>query len=95
MIWPSTTGMRLEVQDWRRAARRALPRFVFEYVDGAAETETCLRYNRADFDAIRLTPRVLRDTASIDTSVQVFGQTWRWPFQPLATFDPVCSGGKS
>ena len=72
--------MRLEVQDWRRAARRALPRFVFEYVDGAAETETCFRYNRADFDAIRLTPRVLRDTASIDTSVQVFGQTWRWPF---------------
>ena len=49
--------MRLNVQDWRLGARKALPRFVFEYVDGAAETEECLRTNRADFDAMRLTPR--------------------------------------
>lgn len=72
--------MRLNVQDWRLGARKALPRFVFEYVDGAAETEECLRANRADFDAMRLTPRVLRDTSGLDTSIEVFGQTWRWPF---------------
>lgn len=73
-------SMLLNIQDYRLKARKVLPRFVFEYVDNGAENEECLRANRQDFEKIRLTPRVLRDTSHLDTTVTVFGQTWRWPF---------------
>lgn len=72
--------MLITIDDYRRAARRSLPRFVYEFIDGGAEYETCLRANRADFERIRLTPRVLRDVAQVDTSVEVFGSSWRVPF---------------
>ncbi|OAD16885.1 alpha-hydroxy acid oxidase [Achromobacter insolitus] len=72
--------MLLTVEDYRRQARKVLPRFVFEFIDGGAEYETCLRANRDDFDRIRLTPRVLKDTREVDTTVQVYGATWRLPF---------------
>lgn len=72
--------MLLNVDDYRRAARRILPGFVFDYVDGAADDQRCLARNRLDLDAIPLTPRVLRDTSSIDTSVEIFGTRWRYPF---------------
>lgn len=77
--------MPLNIEDHRRAARRVLPRFVFEYVDGAADDEVCLARNRRDFDTITLTPRVLRDTSRIDTSIEVFGSTWRHPFAVAPT----------
>ena len=63
----------LTVNDWREAARRALPRFVYEYVDGAAEDELCLARNRGALDAVLLTPRALRDTRHIDTTISLFG----------------------
>lgn len=72
--------MLLNTDDYRREARRVLPRFVFDYVDGAAEDGDCLRRNRSDLDALTLTPRVLRDTTEIDTSIEVFGQRWKVPF---------------
>lgn len=75
----------LNLEDHRRAARRVLPRFVFEYVDGAADDEACLARNRRDLDAITLTPRVLRDTSLTDTSVTLFGSTWRYPFAVAPT----------
>ncbi|MDF8365353.1 alpha-hydroxy acid oxidase [Achromobacter anxifer] len=72
--------MLLTIEDYRLRARKTLPRFVFEFLDGGAENETCLRANRDDFERIRLTPRVLRDTREVDTSVKVYGSTWRQPF---------------
>ena len=71
--------MLLTTDDWRREARRRLPRFVFDYVDGAADDGLCLRRNRSDLDAITLQPRVLRDTSTIDTGVEIFGQRWAMP----------------
>lgn len=70
----------LNVNDWRAAARRTLPRFVYEYVDGAAEDERCLARNRSALDAVSLTPRILRDTRRIDPAVSLFDQTWAQPF---------------
>jgi (S)-mandelate dehydrogenase len=57
--------------DWRQAARRALPRFVFDYIEGGAEDEQALRRNRAAFEDWALIPRVLRDTAQHDTSLDL------------------------
>jgi (S)-mandelate dehydrogenase len=70
----------LTVGDWRAAARRALPRFVFEYVDGAAEEELGLARNRTALDAVTLAPRVLRDTRQIDPSITLLGKKWQQPF---------------
>jgi (S)-mandelate dehydrogenase len=72
--------MLLNSDDFRREARRRLPKFVFDYIDGAAEDGHCLRRNLADLDASTLTPRVLRDTTTVDTSVEVFGTRWKVPF---------------
>ncbi len=58
--------MRLNVEDYRRAARRALPEFVFDYINGAADDGSCLARNRRDLDAVTLTPRILRDTRQLD-----------------------------
>ncbi|MBL0944493.1 MAG: alpha-hydroxy-acid oxidizing protein [Hydrogenophaga sp.] len=71
--------MSLRTDDFRARARRYLPRFVFDYVDGGAEDERCLRRNRDDLDALRLVPNCLRDTSTIDTAVEVFGRRWAHP----------------
>lgn len=44
-------------EDARRAARRVLPRLLFDYVDGAADGESTMRRNAEGFEAIRLRPR--------------------------------------
>jgi (S)-mandelate dehydrogenase len=72
--------MLLNVDDYRAEARRLLPRFVFDCVDGAAEDERCLSRNEQDLAAMTLAPRVLRDTVCVDTSVEVLGTRWRVPF---------------
>ena len=71
--------MPLNVADYRALARKVLPRFVFDYVEGGADDERCLRRNVRDFDRIGLLPTGLRDTTRIDTRVQVFGQHWAAP----------------
>lgn len=72
--------MKLNIEDHRLAARQALPAFVFDFLEGAAERGDCLRRNADDLARIALLPRVLRDTSTLDTGIEVFGQRWRHPF---------------
>jgi len=60
--------------DYRRLARRRLPRFLFDYVDGGAGREQTLAANAAGFDALKLRQRVLVDVGDIDTSTALLGQ---------------------
>jgi len=71
--------MKLNVHDHRRHARRRLPRFVFDYVDGGAEDEDCLRRNVDDLSTVCLLPTCLRDTRHADPGISVFGQRWAMP----------------
>lgn len=89
--------MLLNYSDFRREARRALPRFVFDYVDGAADDGHCLSRNLKDIETLTLSPRVLRDTTNIDTSVEVFGNRWRGPFgvAPMGLNGLIRPGGDS
>ncbi len=48
--------------DLRRGAQRRLPRFVFDYVEGAAEDERCLQRNLTELERLHLLPTALRDT---------------------------------
>lgn len=70
----------LNVEDYRRRARRALPRLVFDYIDGGAEDERCLRRNREALEALPLIPECLRDTSKVDIGTELFGRRWRAPF---------------
>jgi L-lactate dehydrogenase (cytochrome) len=67
------------VDEMRRLAKRALPRAVFDFADGAAEDETTLRRNEAAFDDIRLLPRPLNGAARRDLSIELLGQRLRLP----------------
>jgi L-lactate dehydrogenase (cytochrome) len=59
--------------DFREAARRRLPRFLFDYIDGAAYAEQTARRNVEDLAALALRQRVLVDVSSIDLSTTLFG----------------------
>jgi L-lactate dehydrogenase (cytochrome) len=59
--------------DFRQAARRRLPRFLFDYIDGAAYAERTARRNVEDLAAIELRQRVLVDVSRIDLSTTLFG----------------------
>src|SRR4051812_47945717 len=59
--------------DFREAARRRLPPFLFDYIDGAAYAEQTARRNVADLAEIALRQRVLVDVSDIDLSTILFG----------------------
>lgn len=63
----------LNIDDLRRIARRRLPRFVFDYVDGGSEDELTLRRNRESFERLRFRPRTLIDVSERGTSCTILG----------------------
>ncbi len=67
------------VTDYRAAAQRRLPRFLFDYIDGGSYGEVTLRRNIADLADVALRQRVLRDVSSIDMSTTLFGQQCALP----------------
>ena len=67
------------VSDFRELARRRLPHFLFEYIDGGSYAEVTLRRNVADLEAIALRQRVLRDMSSLDLTTELFGQKLAMP----------------
>lgn len=70
---PATT------EDYRRLAEKRLPRVLFDYIDGGAYREVTLAENIADFDALRMKQRVMRDVSSVDTSISLLDETWSMP----------------
>jgi isopentenyl diphosphate isomerase/L-lactate dehydrogenase-like FMN-dependent dehydrogenase len=64
----------LSIADLRALARRVLPRFVFEFIDGGAEDEITLAANRAAFERVALVPRVLNDVSAPDLSISLLGR---------------------
>ena len=68
-----------EVSDYRELARRRLPRFLFDYLDGGAFSETTLRRNVDDFRDIEVRQRVMRDVSALSTETELFGKTVSMP----------------
>ncbi|BBU61668.1 L-lactate dehydrogenase [Methylosinus sp. C49] len=59
--------------DYREAARRRLPRFLFDYIDGGAGAERTLAANMADLQSVTLRQRVMQGVAGVDLSTQWLG----------------------
>lgn len=65
--------------DYRAAAKRKLPPFLFHYVDGGAYAEYTLRRNVDDLASIALRQRVLRNMSELSLETQLFGETLSMP----------------
>src|ERR1043165_2978516 len=78
----------LNVEDLRRAAKRRLPRVIFDYIDGGAEDESTLRANCRAFKEVTFRPRCAAATPVCDLAPSVLG-----PSRPLPLIlAPVGSG---
>jgi glycolate oxidase len=77
------------------AARANLADDIWDYVAGAAETETTARRNRLAFDSLALAPRVLRDVSNVDPSSTLLGHPLRIPIllAPLGALELITPDG--
>jgi isopentenyl diphosphate isomerase/L-lactate dehydrogenase-like FMN-dependent dehydrogenase len=81
------------LHEFVRKARANLNQNAWDYIAGAAETETTMRRNRMALDEIAFRPRVLRNVAKVDATVELFGRKLRLPVMlapvgALELFDP-------
>lgn len=65
--------------DYRKLAKRRLPRFLFDYIDGGANAERTMAANMADFERYHLKQWVMRDVSEVSTASQFFGQDVAMP----------------
>lgn len=65
--------------DYREAAKRRLPPFLFEYIDGGAYAEYTLKRNVDDLSKIALRQRVLNDMSELSLETQLFGENLALP----------------
>lgn len=69
-----------DVWDVRALARRRVPRMVFDFVDGAADTEASLTRARDTFARLEFSPRALRDVSQVNLDVELLGRPSALPF---------------
>lgn len=65
--------------DYREAARRRVPPFMFHYADGGSYAEQTLARNVSDLANIALRQRVLKDMSELDTGIELFGEKLSMP----------------
>lgn len=68
------------VQDLKKKAKKRMPKFAFDYLEGGCNDELNVWCNEEDFKHILLMPRYLKKRKEVDMSVDLFGTTYRAPF---------------
>ena len=72
-------GRAINIAELRKIARRRLPHFSFEYLEGGAEDELALKRNRAIFERIAWLPRTLAGVGTPDLSTEILGEACHLP----------------
>lgn len=67
------------VKDYRLLAKKRLPPFLFDFIDGGAFNEVTMGLNSSDYQAIQLKKRVLKNVAGVDTGTTILGQKLSLP----------------
>lgn len=67
------------IEELQGVARRRVPNFAFEYVEGGAEDESTLKWNRSVFETIRFAPTTLVDTSARHQRISLFGRELNSP----------------
>ncbi|HBX7654052.1 TPA: alpha-hydroxy-acid oxidizing protein [Klebsiella pneumoniae] len=65
--------------DYREAARRRLPRFLFDYIDGGAVAENPMNANAAELASVALRQRVLRGAGEPTLATTILDDAWAMP----------------
>ena len=65
--------------DYREAAHRRVPPFMFHYADGGSFAERTLERNVTDLADLALRQRVLKDMSKLDTEIELFGEKLAMP----------------
>jgi len=65
--------------DYREAAKRKLPRFLFDYLDGGSYAEMTLRNNVSDLSSLALRQRILKNVADLSLETELFGEKMAMP----------------
>lgn len=69
----------ITIEDLRLIARRRLPNFAYEYLEGGAEDEVALKRNRDVFERIAWLPRTLAGVGVPDLATEILGETCHLP----------------
>lgn len=67
------------IEDLKKKAKRRIPKFAFDYLQGGCNEELNLARNENDFDNIFLKPQYLHTSGDIDMSVELFGHRYSAP----------------
>lgn len=65
--------------DYREAARRRLPRFLFDYIDGGAVAENTMNANAAELASVALRQRVLCGAGEPTLATTILDASWAMP----------------
>ncbi|MCF7061544.1 FMN-dependent L-lactate dehydrogenase LldD [Klebsiella variicola] len=65
--------------DYREAARRRLPRFLFDYIDGAAVAENTMNANATELASVALRQRVLCGAGEPTLATTILDASWAMP----------------
>lgn len=79
MSWPYHSNFPA-IEDLRERARRRIPRFAFEYLDGGCNEDVNLHKNTADVREVELKPFYLGQFAGADLKTELFGEVYDAPF---------------
>lgn len=68
------------IDDLRKKAKRKMPKFAFEYLDGGCNDDINLKKNTTDIRAVELIPNYLKSKVQVDLKTTLFGETYDAPF---------------
>ena len=68
------------INDLRKKAKKKMPKFAFEYLDGGCNEDINLDKNRTDLQKIELMPQYLSAFEKSDMETELFGHTYSAPF---------------
>ncbi|WP_422860746.1 alpha-hydroxy acid oxidase [Flagellimonas sp. S174] len=68
------------VEDLRNRAKKRIPRFAFEYLDGGCNEDVSLVRNTSEIRKIELQPRYLRNTTTSSSKTKIMGMEFDAPF---------------
>lgn len=69
-----------DVSYLRTKAKKRIPRFAFEYVDGGCNSEVNLQRNTREIREVQLKPFYLKDFPGVNMQTELFGKTYDAPF---------------
>ena len=85
----------VSLQEFYQFAKENTPVETWDYIIGAADTETTFKKNRYALDSFAFKPRVLRDVEHIDTSIELFGYNFSLPvfYAPIGSMQDFVEDG--